>query len=145
MRDSRVVARLKALSVVLAFVGVLAAIVLVVWSGFGRVSASLSSVGYWGFALLCAFQVFVAAVLGIAWRVIAPVATGRRGLALDGLFIWARLVRDACLPFSQLGGMVIGARAHSLHGQTCLSPVFPRSAILPLSFPPCSPSARPAL
>jgi len=115
------VARLKALSVVLAFVGVLAAIVLVVWSGFGRVSASLSSVGYSGFALLCAFQIFVAAVLGIAWRVIAPISTGRRGLALDAVFVWARLLRDAsasCLPFSQVGGIVIGARALSLHGQT---------------------------
>jgi glycosyltransferase 2 family protein len=112
---------LKGLSLTLALLGVLAATVLVGWSGFGQVAASMLSVGYGGFALLCFWQFLVAAVLGIAWRVIAPVAPGRRGLARDGAFFWARLVRDAsasCLPFSQLGGFAIGARALSLHGQT---------------------------
>ena len=112
---------LKGLSLTLALLGVLTATVLVGWSGFGAVAASMLSVGYGGFALLCAWQFLVAAVLGIAWRVIAPVAWRRPGLALDGVFIWARLVRDAsasCLPFAQVGGYAIGARALSLHGQT---------------------------
>ena len=112
---------LKRLSLALALCGVVAATLLVAWSGFGRVAASLLSVGYGGFALLCGWQVLVAVVLGVAWRVIAPVAPGRRGLALDGVFLWARLVRDAsasCLPFAQLGGFAIGARALSLHGET---------------------------
>ncbi len=112
---------LKGLSVALALAGLLAVIALVAWNGFGRVAASLLSVGSGGFALLCAFQVFVAALLGIAWRVIAPIGTGRRGLGVDAVFVWARLLRDACgscLPFSQVGGFVVGARALSLHGQT---------------------------
>jgi glycosyltransferase 2 family protein len=112
---------LKGLSLTLALLGVLTATMLVGWSGFGRVAASMLSVGYGGFALLCGWQFLAAAVLGIAWRVITPVAPGRSGLALDGVFIWARLVRDAsasCLPFAQLGGYAIGARALSLHGQT---------------------------
>jgi len=99
----------------------LAVIALVAWNGFGRVAASLLSVGSGGFALLCAFQILVAAVLGIAWRVVAPLGAGRRGLAVDAVFVWARLLRDACgscLPFSQVGGFVVGARALSLHGQT---------------------------
>jgi glycosyltransferase 2 family protein len=111
---------LKGLTLTLALLGVLTATVLVGWSGVGRVAASMLSVGYGGFALLCGWQFLVAAVLGIAWRVIAPVAPERRGLALDGVFIWARLVRDAsasCLPFAQLGSFVIGARVLSLHGQ----------------------------
>jgi glycosyltransferase 2 family protein len=114
---------LKGLSLTLALLGVLAATVLAGWSGFGRVAASTLSVGYGGFALLCGWQFLVAAVLGIGWRVIAPVPPERRGLALDAVFIWARLVRDAsasCLPFAQLGGFAIGARALSLHGQTWL-------------------------
>lgn len=105
----------------LALAGLLAVIALVAWNGFGRVAASLLSVGSGGFALLCAFQVFVAALLGIAWRVIAPIGTGRRGLGVDAVFVWARLLRDACgscLPFSQVGGFVVGARGLSLHGQT---------------------------
>jgi putative membrane protein len=110
---------LKGLSVALALVGLLAVIALVAWNGFGRVAASLLSVGPGGFAALCAFQIFVAAVLGIAWRVIAPVEPGRS--APVAVFAWARLLRDACgscLPFSQVGGFVVGARALSLHGQT---------------------------
>jgi putative membrane protein len=113
--------RLKGLSIALALLGTLAAIALVGWSGFGRVTASLLSVGKSGFLLLCGWQVLVMAVDGLAWRVIAPVGPGQRGLALDGMFIWARALRDAaasCLPFAQLGGFVIGARALSLHGQT---------------------------
>lgn len=112
---------LKRLSLALALFGVLTATVLVGWSGFGPVAASMLSVGYGGFALLCGWQFLVAAVLGVAWRVIAPVAPARRDLALDAVFIWARLVRDAsasCLPFAQLGGFAIGARALSLYGQT---------------------------
>jgi glycosyltransferase 2 family protein len=111
---------LRGLSLTLALLGVLAATVLAGWSGFGRVAASMLSVGYGGFALLCGWQFLVAAVLGIAWRVIAPVAPRRWGLGLDAVFIWARLVRDAsasCLPFAQVGGYAIGARALSLHGQ----------------------------
>jgi glycosyltransferase 2 family protein len=109
----------RGLSLTLALVGVLTATVLAAWSGFGRVAGSMLSVGYGGFALLCGWQFLVAAVLGIAWRVIAPVAP-RQGVALDAVFIWARLVRDAsasCLPFAQVGGYAIGARALALHGQ----------------------------
>ena len=118
---ARILKSLKGLPVALALLGLLAVIALVAWNGFGRVAASLLSVGAGGFVLLCAFQVFVAAVLGVAWRVIAPIGPGRRGVAVDAVFVWARLLRDACgscLPFSQVGGFVVGARAVSLHGQT---------------------------
>ena len=101
---------LKGLSLTLALLGVLTATLLVGWRGFGRVAASMLAVGYGGFVLLCGWQFLVAAVLGIAWRVIAPIAPERRGLPIDGVFIWARLVRDAsasCLPFAQLGGYAI--------------------------------------
>ena len=54
-------------------------------------------------------------ILGLAWDVITPARTMRRPLVL----IWGRMVRDAsanCLPFSQVGGFVFGARAVTLHG-----------------------------
>jgi glycosyltransferase 2 family protein len=54
-------------------------------------------------------------LLGIAWWVIG----GRAGKVHVAGFVWARAVRDAAaeaLPFSQLGGYVIGARALILAG-----------------------------
>jgi glycosyltransferase 2 family protein len=111
---------LKGLSLILALFGVVAATALVAWSGFGRVVGALLSVGYGGLALLSGWQLLVAVVLGLAWQIIAPIARRSGGFAHSGIFLWARLVRDAaasCLPFSQLGGFAIGARALSLHGQ----------------------------
>ena len=52
----------------------------------------------------------VVALMGIAWRL----ASGQGRSASLRRFMWARLVRDAAaetLPFSQLGGFVLGVRA----------------------------------
>jgi putative membrane protein len=73
------------------------------------------SAGAGGFALLCAWQLIVMAEMGLAWRVVAPV-NGRWSTAT---FVWGRWVRDSaavCLPFSPVGGFVMGARAVTLHG-----------------------------
>ena len=54
-------------------------------------------------------------VLGLAWDAIMPAREARR----PWVFVWGRMVRDAsanCLPFSQVGGFVFGARAATLHG-----------------------------
>jgi putative membrane protein len=54
-------------------------------------------------------------VLGLAWDAIIPPREARR----PWVFVWGRMVRDCsanCLPFSQVGGFVFGARAVSLHG-----------------------------
>ena len=54
-------------------------------------------------------------ILGLAWDVIMP-ARERRRLWVP---IWGRMVRDAsanCLPFSQVGGFIFGARAVTLQG-----------------------------
>jgi putative membrane protein len=110
----------KLLSIVLAILGVAGATVLVGWFGFDRVTHAILSAGIRGFALFCAWQLIVMALLGIAWRVVAPALnpqiSGGRALAV---FAWGRMVRDSassCLPFSPVGGFVIGARAITLHG-----------------------------
>jgi len=54
-------------------------------------------------------------LLGAAWHVLLPGSP----IAALKVFVWARMVRDAAaevLPFSQLGGIVLGARAAILHG-----------------------------
>jgi putative membrane protein len=103
------------LSIALAIAGLILATLLVGVYGFGRVARAMLSVGAPGFASFCTWQLLVIAILGAAWRVIAPV-TGARALPI---FVWGRMVRDSaasCLPFSQLGGFVFGARAVTLLG-----------------------------
>src|SRR2546430_17134715 len=58
---------------------------------------------------------FRSLILGTAWYVLPPDPSPTR----LWVFVWARMVRDAAaevLPFSQLGGIVLGARAAILHG-----------------------------
>jgi glycosyltransferase 2 family protein len=108
---------LKLLSIALALLGITGATVLVGWYGFDRVAGAVLSVGAKGFAAFCVWQLVVMAVLGVAWWVVVP-PISRRPLPV---FVWGRMVRDsaaACLPFSPVGGFVIGARAVTLHGLT---------------------------
>ena len=74
-----------------------------------------SRIGWGEFALIVGWQLVLFVVLGLAWDAITPAREARR----PWVFIWGRMVRDAstnCLPFSQVGGFVFGARAVTLHG-----------------------------
>lgn len=80
--------------------------------GIDAVAAAIASVGVAGFALSVVVGLILFVILGLAWS----------ALVLDGrpsVFIWGRTVRDCTgelLPFSQLGGLVIGARSVMLKG-----------------------------
>ncbi len=105
---------LRLLSVGLVILGIAVATILVGWFGFDRVAASILSVGAGAFALYAGWQLVVMLFLGVAWWVVAPAPP--RQLPI---YLWGRMVRDAagsCLPFSQVGGYVMGARAVTLHG-----------------------------
>jgi len=85
------------------------------YTGIGAVLSAVGTVGWSGFGLLCLYVLGLFVILGAAWYVLLP------GSSPPGLpvFIWARMVRDAAsdvLPFSQIGGIVLGARAAILHG-----------------------------
>ncbi|HEX4024826.1 MAG TPA: lysylphosphatidylglycerol synthase domain-containing protein [Steroidobacteraceae bacterium] len=83
--------------------------------GFRAVFAAAASVGWGGFALLCGYAFVVFGILGPAWYVLMPRANRLSPL----VFICARMVRDAAseaLPFSQIGGMILGVRAASVLG-----------------------------
>ena len=108
-------ATLKKLSIVLALAGLLLGTALIGWFGFGRVIAGVQRVGWEDFALIVGWQLVLFVVLGLAWDAIVPPREARR----PWVFVWGRMVRDAsanCLPFSQVGGFVFGARAATLHG-----------------------------
>ena len=101
--------------VIIAALGLALAFYLVMYVGLGAVFSAAAAVGWSGFAILCLYVLVPFLILGAAWYILLP------GSPLPELriFVWARTVRDSAtdvLPFSQLGGIVIGARAAILHG-----------------------------
>jgi putative membrane protein len=100
--------------VVIAALGVALALYLMAFVGIGAVFSAAGAAGWSGFALLCLYALALFLVLGMAWRALLP--DSGHGL---WVFVWARMVRDAAtevLPFSQLGGIVFGARAAIIQG-----------------------------
>lgn len=101
---------------VLAFItGLAGAVALVVWFGAGAIAAAFASLGWLGFLTYCVAHAPVSALLGAGWRVC--LAPGARASFLS--VVWARILRDAgaeVLPFSQIGGFVVGARAAMMAG-----------------------------
>ncbi|HXC07823.1 MAG TPA: lysylphosphatidylglycerol synthase domain-containing protein [Steroidobacteraceae bacterium] len=101
--------------VIVAALGLALAIYFVAYVGLGAVFSAAVAVGWGGFAILglCALALFP--LLGAAWTVLLPHSSFANLKAL----VWARMVRDSAtdvLPFSQLGGIVLGARAAIVHG-----------------------------
>lgn len=77
--------------------------------GLGEVVRAAEAVGWRGFGVFCLYWLGVMATAGLAWAVAAHRLRRRAGL-----FVWARMLRDSAaevLPFSQVGGILIGARA----------------------------------
>ena len=115
LNNYRTEKKLTKLSTALAIIGLMFGTLLVGWYGFGPIGTAMLSVGGGGFALFCAWQLVTMVVLGTGWRIVAPLNEARH-LAP---FVWGRMVRDAaasCLPFSMVGGFVLGVRAVTLHG-----------------------------
>jgi putative membrane protein len=102
-------------SVALGLAGIALATALIAWFGFRQILRAFLSVGLWGFAAVCVWQSVLFALLGLCWFVLLP-ASPRWRLWVA---VWARMVRDAAgglLPFSLVGGFVLGARAMTLQG-----------------------------
>ena len=104
----------RTLSIGLAVLGLMGGTALAAWFGFAPIGKAILSVGGGGFALFCVWQLATMALLGFGWWIVAP----DRARSLPAM-VWGRMVRDSagsCLPFSQVGGFLLGARAASLHG-----------------------------
>ena len=72
--------------------------------------SALTRVGWRGLTVLCVYSVLPFVLLGSAWACLAH----DEPLSRWGTFVWSRVVRDSAgelLPFSHLGGFVMGARA----------------------------------
>jgi putative membrane protein len=100
-----------------ASAGIALAAYLTLHAGFGAIVTAVTSVGWGGFAILCICTLALLVVMGSAWFVLIPGMKPSRAAT----FIWGRLIRDSAaevLPFSQFGGILIGARAVVLRGVT---------------------------
>ena len=101
--------------VIIAALGGALALYLVVFAGVGAVFSAALSVGWSGFAALCLYGLGLFIVLGAGWYSLLPAEEA----ANLWVFVRARMLRDAAtevLPFAQLGGIVLGARAAILQG-----------------------------
>jgi putative membrane protein len=108
---------LKRGAIVAAILGLVGATVVAGYIGFGQVFQALARIGWRGLAVLVVYSALPYALLGTAWFCLEKPWRARRW----PLYAWARMVRDASgelLPFSHLGGLVIGARVAVLQGLT---------------------------
>lgn len=102
--------RVRIAAVIVTALGLAATIALLVAFGIGDVIGIVRRIGVVGFLLYTSYTFAILAGLGLAWFAVAP------GLGWGHLptFIWGRTTREAAtdvLPFSQFGGIVVGARS----------------------------------
>lgn len=100
---------LKYLALILTVIGLAAALWLIGATGWQNVITGVSSIGALGFLTLMGWTGVNLIILGAGWLAVAP-GIPRSQL---GTFAWARTTREAAtdiLPFSQFGGLVVGAR-----------------------------------
>jgi len=100
--------------VTVAALGLCLALYVLIHIGFGTIVSAVGRVGLGGFGLLCLYGLAMCPLLAAAWFVLLP----RNGARYFGVFVWARMVREAAsdlLPFSSIGGIALGARAAILH------------------------------
>lgn len=93
--------------------GIAALAALTYYAGTTAVIAALRALGLGGLLAIALLHLPILALMGVAWWL---VNSERSDLPH---FLWARIVRDAAaevLPFSQLGGYVLGVRALHLNG-----------------------------
>ncbi|HTJ90615.1 MAG TPA: lysylphosphatidylglycerol synthase domain-containing protein [Acidocella sp.] len=107
--------KLRLLPAIFSLAGIAVVTALVIYYGVGDVVHVLTSVRASGFISYIVSQLVITLGLGLCWRML--LRSRMRGSFW--LCTWGRLVRDATgefLPFSQVGGYVLGARVITLHG-----------------------------
>ena len=94
--------------------GLVAIVVMVLWSGAGAVLAAIVKAG-WGIALIVLVRLLAVSVAGLGWWCLLPQDAIRPAALMVGL----RLMREGLnclLPAGQVGGEVVGARLLALSG-----------------------------
>ena len=105
------------IAIVILIAGLIGAVAVIAAFGASSVVSAIIGMGWIGFLVFCLAHAPVAALLGLGWRACLP----RAAAASSRAMIAARILRDASaelLPFSEIGGFLIGARAAMLGGLT---------------------------
>jgi putative membrane protein len=105
----------RLLSELVFAVGLAASVWLLLHLGLRAVGQALSTIGIGGILFLVLAHLPTLTVLGLCWWLLAGEAGGWQ----PAKFVWGRLLRDAggdLLPFTPLGGYVLGVRAVVLTG-----------------------------
>jgi putative membrane protein len=95
--------------------GVALTVAVVLNVGWAALWAAIQRIGFTGFAVFTLYSLAGFLPLGWAWQAVAPGAGARGWL----VFPWGRLVRESAsdvLPFSQVGGLVVGLSAVQRRG-----------------------------
>ena len=88
---------------------------LILHFGIRPIGSAIITLGWTGFLATIGLHLGLIMLMGLAWWQLVR----RKAFTRPRCFIWGRLIRDAggeALPFSQLGGFVLGARAATLCG-----------------------------
>lgn len=100
-----------------AVIGFAVAVFLILHVGITPILHAVEKVGFTGFVVIVLYALFLNPILASGWAAIAPPSSG--ATATLPTFMIGRQIRDSAgdvLPFSQLGGIVIGTRAVILRG-----------------------------
>ncbi len=106
---------IKILPAVFALAGIALITALVIYFGAADVLRAITSVSAYGFGAYLLAQIGIVLGLGLCWRMLLR----SRQHGSYWLCVWGRAVRDATgefLPFSQVGGFVLGARVITMGG-----------------------------
>lgn len=106
---------MRIVTVVAAILGLLLGTCIVGYYGFGAVGGALIAIRWTGFLAVLAYHLALLALLGLAWHVVLPLPRATGPLVT----MWGRVIRNSgseILPLSQIGGIVMGARAAMLAG-----------------------------
>jgi putative membrane protein len=100
---------------VFTLAGLAVFVMIIVYLGWNDTLKALSRVSLGGFAVYLGVQMLIIGGLSFAWWQVLP----QRRAAFYPVLYWGRMVRDAAgqfLPFSHVGGFVLGARAITIQG-----------------------------
>lgn len=114
-RTPRLIARLGIWPVVFTLAGLAIFVAVIVYLGWDDTLQALDKVSFAGFAWYLGVQMLIIGGLSFAWWLLLP----SRGAGSYPVLYWGRMVRDAAgqfLPFSHVGGFVLGARAIAIQG-----------------------------
>jgi glycosyltransferase 2 family protein len=108
---------MRIVSIVTAIVGLLLGTAIVGYYGFGAVGSALIAIGWAGFFAVLLYHLALIVLLGMAWHAVLPPPRATP----PWVAVWSRTIRDSgseILPLSQIGGIVMGARAAIVAGMT---------------------------